>query len=172
VVIDTPRLRLRGWKESDRTPLAALYADPEVMRDYGARFERAASNLRFERYAAALARDGFSRWVVESRAGEFLGYTGVMFWSEHLLGPTSEIGWRLARSAWGHGYATEAARAALDDVFARVGLQEVLAYTQPDNVRSQAVMQRLGLRRDPSRDFSQSFEERTFRQWVWVARPA
>ena len=127
------------------------------MRDYRAPFDRTTSDLRFDRYVAALARDGFSRWVVETRQGEFLGYTGVMFWSEHPLGPTSEIGWRLVRSAWGHGYATEAARAALEDVFVRAGLNEVLAYTQPDNVRSQAVMQRLGLLRDPSRDFSQSF---------------
>ena len=87
----------------------------------------------------------------------------------HPLGPHAEIGWRLARSAWGHGYATEAARAALDDVFRRCGLTEVLAYTAPDNLRSQAVMTRLELRRDPSRDYSMPDGPRIWHGLTWVA---
>ena len=172
--IETPRLRLRSWEERDRGPLAAMYADPEVMRDYGAPFDRAASDLRFERYVAAFARDGYSRWVVESPAGDFLGYTGVMTsaYPDHPLGTHTEIGWRLVRRAWGHGYASEAARASLEDVFVRVGLKEVLAYTQPDNPSSQAVMWRLGLQRDPSRDFTVSLQGQSWRQLVWVARRA
>ena len=75
------------------------------------------------------------------------------------------------RSAWGHGYATEAARAALHDAFTRCGLTDVLAYTAPDNLRSQAVMARLGLRRDASRDFSEPVGERMWRGLVWVATP-
>jgi RimJ/RimL family protein N-acetyltransferase len=77
----------------------------------------------------------------------------------------------LVRHAWGHGYATEAARAALSDAFTRVGLTEVLAYTALDNLRSQAVMDRLQLRRDPSRDFTADYD--TVKGWrglVWVAR--
>jgi RimJ/RimL family protein N-acetyltransferase len=90
--------------------------------------------------------------------------------AEHPLGPHFEIGWRLVRRAWGHGYATEAADAALKDVFDRAGLVEVLAYTSPDNLRSQAVMARLRLRRDPARDFTADYNG--FRAWrglVWVA---
>jgi RimJ/RimL family protein N-acetyltransferase len=174
MVIDTPRLRLRSWSESDRGALAALYADPEVMRDYGEVFTREASDQRFDRYAGAFARDGYGRWLVEDLDGQFLGYTGVMTWSDrdHPLGPHSEIGWRLVRSAWGKGYATEAARAALTDVFLRIRLQEVLAYTQPDNARSQAVMTRLQLLRDPTRDYTWSRDGRTWKQLVWIARPA
>lgn len=171
--IETPRFRLRPWEERDRAPLAAMHADPEVMHDYGASLTREASDLRFERYVAAHARDGYTRWVVESRDGEFLGYTGAMRASpEHPLGVHSDLGWRLVRSAWGQGYATEAAQVALRDLFVRVGLNEVLAYTQPTNLRSQAVMQRLRLERDPSRDFTATLEGRSWQALVWVARPA
>jgi len=79
------------------------------------------------------------------------------------------IGWRLVRSAWGQGYATEAARAALLDAFTRVGLTEVLAYTSSDNTRSQSVMTRLGLERTPARDFSAPYEGRMWHGLVWVA---
>jgi RimJ/RimL family protein N-acetyltransferase len=91
----------------------------------------------------------------------------------HAIGPHIEIGWRLVRHAWGHGYATEAARAALNDAFARVGLAEVVAYTAPDNLRSQAVMTRLQLERDPSRDFTADYDSaKAWRGLVWIARHA
>ena len=101
-------------------------------------------------------RDATAAWLVETiSGGEFLGYCGVTRVREdHPIGIHDEIGWRLIRRAWGHGYATEAARAALIDLFRRVKVNEVLAYTDAQNVRSQAVMRRLGLRRDPSRDFA------------------
>jgi RimJ/RimL family protein N-acetyltransferase len=88
------------------------------------------SGQKLDRYIAAFIRYGFCRWVTEGRDGEFLGYTGIMASpAEHPLGPHFEIGWRLARRAWGHGYATEAADAALKDVFDRAGLVQVPAYT-------------------------------------------
>ena len=173
MVIDTPRTRLRRWHEADRDALAAMNAHPEVMRDLGGPIGRAMSDAKLDRYAAAFDRHGFCRWVVESREGGFLGYAGVMPAPEgHPLGRHFEIGWRLVRSAWGHGYATEAARAALHDVFRRVGLSEVIAYTAPDNVRSQGVMGRLRLQRDPSRDFTVDYDfVGTWHGLVWVARP-
>lgn len=83
--------------------------------------------------------NGYGRWLVETPSGEFLGYCGVLaVGDEHPLGTHQEIGWRLARRAWGFGFATEAAPAALIDVFRRMELQEILAYTAPDNLRSQA----------------------------------
>jgi RimJ/RimL family protein N-acetyltransferase len=108
---------------------------------------------------------------VESPAGEFLGYAGLMpLGPDHPLGPGVEIGWRLARHAWGQGYATEAAAAALQDGFGRLGFGEILAYTAPDNPRSQAVMARLDLRRDPSRDFTATYDGVAWHGLVWVAR--
>ena len=131
-----------------------MNADPEVMADLGGPIGRAESDAKLVRFAAAYGRHGFCRWAIE-RDGGFLGYAGVMpSGPDHPLGPHHEIGWRLVRAAWGGGYATEAARAALDDALTRAGLREVLAYTAPDNHRSQAVMTRLGLKRDPSRDFN------------------
>ena len=170
-MIETPRLILRRWEERDRAPFAAMNADAEVMYDLGGPIFRAASDAKFDRYAAAFDRDGYSRWVLENREGLFLGYTGVLHRSEHPIGAHDEIGWRLIRAAWGQGFATEAAKAALHDAFTRVGLKEVLSYTAPDNLRSQAVMARLRLHRDPSRDFTADFGAGDWHGWMWVARP-
>jgi RimJ/RimL family protein N-acetyltransferase len=172
-MLDTPRLRLRCWREADRDALAAMHADPEVMVDYGGPISRAASDAKLDRYAAAFHQYQICRWAVEDRAGALLGYTGIMpSRPEHPLGPHMEIGWRLVRRAWGYGYATEAAKAALADAFDRVGLKEVLAYTGPDNLRSQAVMARLRLQRDPARDFTAHNDGVSWRGFVWMARRA
>lgn len=169
MMIETIRLRLRPWTEGDRDAFAAMNADPQVMVDAPRPLSRENSDRKLDRYAASYARNGLCRWLVEGLDGEFLGYAGVMpVAEEHPLGAHYDVGWRLVRSAWGRGYATEAARAALDDVFDRAGLAEVLSYTAPDNQRSQAVMRRLGLVRDPGRDFV------TDDRWTgltWVARP-
>jgi RimJ/RimL family protein N-acetyltransferase len=172
MLIETTRLRLRAWRTTDRDGFAALNSDAEVMADEGGRIDRTASDAKLDRYAAAFDRYGFTRWVVAHRDGRFLGYAGVMpSPSGHPLGDHFEIGWRLARSAWGHGYATEAARAALDDALGRAGLVEVLAYTSAGNLRSQAVMERLRLRRDPARDFTADYgKQKGWHGLVWVAR--
>jgi RimJ/RimL family protein N-acetyltransferase len=122
----------------------------------------------------AFDRHGFCRWALESLDGSFLGYTGIMPGHEgHPLGPHFEIGWRLVRKAWGQGYATEAGKAALDDAFTRIRLTEVIAYTAPDNFRSRAVMARLGMQRDPSRDFrAHDPVVGDWRGLVWFVRPA
>ncbi|MGF6228679.1 RimJ/RimL family protein N-acetyltransferase [Inquilinus ginsengisoli] len=172
MILTTPRLRLRPWCDEDRDAFAALAADPEVMRDLGGPLDRAGSDAKLDRYRAAFDRHGFCRWAVESAAGEFLGYAGLMpLGPDHPLGPGAEIGWRLMRHAWGRGYATEAAAAALRDGFGRLGLAEILAYIAPDNLRSQAVMARLGLQRDPSRDFTATYDGVAWHGLVWVARP-
>jgi RimJ/RimL family protein N-acetyltransferase len=174
MVIDTPRTRLRCWQEADRETFAAMNAQPEVTLDLGGPISRAMSDAKLDRYVAAFNRHSFCRWAIENRAGEFLGYAGVMPADEsHPLGPHFEIGWRLMRNAWGRGYATEAARAALHDAFERVGLSEVVSYTASGNLRSQAVMKRLHLQRDPSRDFTANYEGvGIWHGLVWVGRPA
>src|SRR5438445_8292083 len=169
--IETERLRLRTWEDADRDDFAALNADPIVMGDLGGPLNRDDSDSKFDRYLEAYKSNRYGRWLVETIDGEFLGYCGVMpVRDDHPIGLHDEIGWRLIRKAWGNGYATEAARAALIDVFRRVKLLEVLAYTDAQNIRSQAVMRRLGLSRDASRDFAVCGDRLgTWRGLVWTA---
>jgi RimJ/RimL family protein N-acetyltransferase len=150
-----------------------MHADPEVMLDYGGPISRMTSDAKLHRYMAAYRQHAFCRWAVENHEGAFLGYAGIMpSRPGHPIGSHIEIGWRLVRHAWGQGYATEAARAALDDAFTRIGVAEVIAYTAPDNLRSQAVMARLRLQRDPSRDFTADYDGvGAWRGLVWVGRP-
>lgn len=142
------------------------------MRDLGGPMDRPASDAKLDRYVAAFERDGFCRWAVETEAGGFLGYVGLTVLSnDHPLAPGVDIGWRLVRHAWGKGYATEAAGAALRDGFERLALDKIVAFTSPDNQRSQAVMERLGMRRDPARDFTTRFYGPNARRGlVWLAR--
>ena len=170
-ILTTPRLTLRSWRETDRDAFAALNADPEVMSDLGGPFLRADSDAKFDRYTTTFRRHGFSRLAIEERQGAFVGYAGIMPAApDHPLGPHVEIGWRLTRAAWGKGYATEAAGAILRDAFEYLGLPEIVAYTAADNVRSQAVMERLGMQRDPLRDFSMPGRSGTWCGRVWVLR--
>ena len=156
-MIETDRLILRPWREEDRESYAALNADPEVMHDYPALPERPWVDAKFDRYSAHFREQGFGRWMLERKAdGAPLGYAGIMpVWPDHPYGTGMEIGWRLMRSAWGQGYATEAARASLADGFGRLGFDEVVAYTSETNVPSQAVMRRSGMTRASVRDFHQ-----------------
>ena len=172
-MILTDRLRLRSWRDSDRDAFAALNADPDVSRDLGGPLSRAESDAKMTRYMATFEHDGFCRWLVEDLNGQFLGYAGVMpSRPGHPLGRHFDIGWRLVRAAWGHGYATEAAKASLRDAFERVHLKEVLAYTSADNLRSQAVIRRLNMQRAASLDYCEPLGEATWRGMVWIARPS
>jgi RimJ/RimL family protein N-acetyltransferase len=173
-MIETPRLRLRRWDNIHRAAFAEMHADPEVMADLGGSIDRAESNLKFDRYCAAQREHGASRWAVEDLGGAFLGYAGVMprMSQDHPLGPHFEVGWRFVRNAWGNGYATESARVALDHAIRNVGLTEIVSYTGLDNVRSQAVMKRLGLIRRPSLDFVvPTHKGGDWHGLVWVVAP-
>ncbi|GLW12552.1 N-acetyltransferase [Microtetraspora sp. NBRC 13810] len=154
-MLSTERLLLRRWTEADREPFAALNADPRVMEFFPAPLTREESDALIDRIEAGLDADGFGWWALEVRAtGEFVGFTGLVWqrFPAHFT-PAVEVGWRLARPAWGHGYATEAARAALAHGFGEAGLAEVVSMTAAVNVRSRAVMERLGMTRDPADDF-------------------
>jgi RimJ/RimL family protein N-acetyltransferase len=151
----TPRLLMRQWGEADNAPFAALNADPEVMAHFPGTLTADESRALAYRYAARLEVDGYGIWAVEVlESGAFIGFVGLArpTW-ESAFTPCIEIGWRLGREAWGHGYATEAARAALRVAFTHVGLDEVVSFTAVGNVRSRAVMERLGMRRDVGGDF-------------------
>jgi RimJ/RimL family protein N-acetyltransferase len=150
----TDRLVLRPWRESDLEPWAALNADPEVREHLGPLLTREHSDASVARFKTEYEERGFGWWALEVRAtGEFIGFTGFDVVDETTPATGVEIGWRLARRAWGHGYATEAARAALSHGFGPLDLPEILAITAAANHRSQAVMRRLGMTRDPACDF-------------------
>jgi ribosomal-protein-alanine N-acetyltransferase len=151
--LHTDRLLLREWRDADRKPFAALNADPEVMEHFPAPLTREESDAFVDRMIARWTADGFGLWAVERASdGAFLGLTGlaVPAWAPE---PSVEVGWRFARSAWGRGYATEAAGAAVRFGFEVLGLAEIVSYTTPGNVRSRRVMERLGMTRDPAGDF-------------------
>jgi RimJ/RimL family protein N-acetyltransferase len=151
----TSRLTLRQWEEGDRVPFAELNADPLVMKHFPALLTPDQSNSLMDRCAKSLRRDGYGLWAVEIRGSEqFIGFVGLAAptW-EAPFTPCTEIGWRLARSGWGHGYATEAANAVLATAFGPLGLDEVVSFTTTGNRRSRQVMTRLGMTRDESEDF-------------------
>jgi ribosomal-protein-alanine N-acetyltransferase len=151
----TDRLLLREWRDADRAPFAAMNADPRIMEHFPKVLTRAESDLFVDRAIERWTADGFGVWVVEGQAdGLFLGFTGLAAPTfEALFTPCVEVGWRFAVDAWGQGYATEAARAALRFGFEDVGLAEVVSFTVPANTRSRAVMERLEMTRDPADDF-------------------
>jgi RimJ/RimL family protein N-acetyltransferase len=145
--IRTDRLLMRRWIESDRTPFAALNADPETMRYFPATIDRAASDAFIEVIEARFALHGYGLWALEVvETGQFIGFTGLNPMPDDVPGAGGlEVGWRLARHAWHLGYATEAAKAALDVAFGGVGLAEIWSMTAVLNEPSQAVMRRIGL---------------------------
>jgi RimJ/RimL family protein N-acetyltransferase len=151
----TARLTMRRWRRDDREPFALMNADPTVMEHFPTLLTPDETSLLIERIEADFDKHGFGLWALEVTAtGEFIGFTGLSIpgFDAHFM-PAVEIGWRLARPAWGHGYATEAARAALDFGFTQRHLPEVVSFTTPGNLRSQAVMRRLGMTHDPADDF-------------------
>ncbi len=154
--LTTPRLRLRRWHEQDRAPFAAINADAEVMRLFPAALTPTESDAQIARMESHFERHGFGLWALEhASSSELLGLTGLCFVSfDAAFTPAVEVGWRLRREAWGRGYASEAAHAALDFGFGELGLDEVVSFTSVHNQRSRAVMQRIGMQRDPAGDFA------------------
>lgn len=149
IQLETSRLRLRPWRDEDFAPFAALNADPQVMAHFPATLDRAESDVLAARCQSLIEAQGWGFWATEIKAsGDFIGFVGLHRPIAELpFSPCVEIGWRLARPFWGQGYASEAARAALSFAFNDLALAEVVAFTSLENRRSQAVMERLGMRR-------------------------
>ncbi len=153
--IQTERLLLRGWRDEDREPFAAMCADPRLMLYLTPLDDEAAIVAYLERIAAHHARHGFGFWVMEHRAsGAFAGVAGlrIVAYEAHFT-PAVEIAWRMPVAWWGRGLATEAASACLAHGFSTLMLGEIVAITAPDNLRSRALMERLGMTHDPADDF-------------------
>jgi RimJ/RimL family protein N-acetyltransferase len=155
MAITTARLRLRQLRESDLLPFAALNADPRVMEFFPGLLSREESDAAAGRIAAHFQEHGFGRWAVEVPSVDaFIGFAGLSFVNfEASFTPCVEVSWRLAFDYWGHGYATEAARAAIEDGFTRLNLPEIVTFTAVANARSRRVMEKLGMRRCEEEDF-------------------
>jgi ribosomal-protein-alanine N-acetyltransferase len=154
-ILTTARLKLRDWRDDDLPAFAALNADPEVMEFFPNTLTTEDSNAFAGRIRARIAEYNWGLWAVEVINGPaFIGFVGLSVpkFKAHFT-PCTEIGWRLARTAWGYGYATEAARAALDYGFQILGLQEILSFTSSSNTKSRHVMEKLGMTNDPADNF-------------------
>jgi RimJ/RimL family protein N-acetyltransferase len=151
----TERLLLRQWRPEDLEPFAALNADPEVMRHFPSTHTREQSETLAADLASAIDERGWGFWAVEVRDGpRFVGFVGLSEPGfEAPFTPATEVGWRLAREHWSHGYATEAARASLEFGFRELDLSEIVSMTTTGNLRSRRVMERLGMTHDPADDF-------------------
>jgi len=153
--IVTERLVLRPFTDVDRPPFAELNAHPLVVESLGESPSRAESDALVDRFSEEMAREGWGLWAVEVAGGQpFVGMVGLHRVNAALpCAPAVEVGWRFHPDHWGHGYATEAAAASLRFGFDEAQLDEIVAFTTTLNARSQAVMGRIGMVRDPSGDF-------------------
>lgn len=160
----TERLVLRAWREEDKVPFAVLNGDAEVMEFFPSTLTREQSDQMVDVLAAAWERRGYGLWAVERiDTGSFIGFVGLSSPTWHAdpltgdaeITPCVEVGWRLSRAQWGHGFAPEAALTALGFALDHVELprDEVVSFTTVANERSRRVMEKIGLRRDPARDF-------------------
>jgi RimJ/RimL family protein N-acetyltransferase len=155
VMLETPRLLLRRWRELDREPFHRMNADTRVMEFFPACLTRQESDEMIDRTETHIARHGFGLYAAELReTGDFIGFVG-MGWTpfEAHFTPCVEIGWRLDRAYWNRGLATEGARECLRHAFQTLQMAELVAMTVPANVRSRRVMEKLGMTWKPSDNF-------------------
>ena len=148
--LQTPRLTLRRWRPEDEAAMVAVNSDPAVTEFLNRIMDAAATAAFLARTQEHWAEHGFGHWAVEPRegplAGEMIGFVGVAYPSFlPELADTPELGWRLSRASWGSGYATEAAIAARDDAFGRLGVPRLISIIHPENLRSRRVAEKLGM---------------------------
>ena len=156
ITLETPRLRLRPWRETDLDSFAALNADPRVMKFFPALLTPEESDATAARIATFFEQNGYGFWALEEKGGApFMGYVGLgVPRYEMPFSPCIEIGWRLAHEFWGRGYAREAANASLDFGFGNLKLDEIVSFTATINQRSWRVMEAIGMKRSPDEDFN------------------
>jgi RimJ/RimL family protein N-acetyltransferase len=153
--LSSDRIRLRRWRDEDREAFAAMNSDARVMEFFARPLTRVESDAMVDRIEKHFGEYGFGLWAIEAPGvAPFIGFAGLT-WARFSapFTPCVEVGWRLAFEYWGYGYAIEAARLALGHGFGALALSEVVSFTSATNQRSRAVMERLGMRRDPAEDF-------------------
>ena len=149
-VYQTPRLLLRQWKDSDREPFAEMSSDSRVMEHFPSPLSRSESDAVADKIISLINERGWGFWALEEKSsGRFIGFTGLHIPIPELtFSPCVEIGWRLMFSAWGKGFASEAAAKALEVAFESIKLEEVVAFATVGNFRSHKVMERLGMKKE------------------------
>ena len=155
IVLETERLLLRRWKDSDRQPFSRLNADPRVMEFMPSRLSREESDRLVDQIESHFRKRGFGLYAVELRQDHsFIGFIGlaVPSFRAHFT-PCVEIGWRLSADYWGQGLATEGARKVMRHAFETLGLEELVSFTVPANIRSRRVMEKLGMTYQPTDEF-------------------
>jgi RimJ/RimL family protein N-acetyltransferase len=154
-LLNTQRLTLRRWQESDFAPFAAMNADPEIMQYFPAVLNAEQTKTMIEKIEASFDKKGFGLWAIEvNDTKKFVGFAGLS--EPNFVAPFTpcvEIGWRVATEFWGQGYAPEAAKEILTDAFKRLNLSEVVSFTAKANSNSIRVMRKLGMTRTPEDDF-------------------
>ena len=153
--IRTERLLLRRWRDSDRLPFQAMNADPRVMEFMPSLLSPDESDALVDRAQAHFDRHGYGSFAAELIENHsFIGFIGLSIPNfDAPFMPAVEVGWRLAFEYWGHGLATEGARAAVHYAFGELGLDNLVSFTVPENLRSRRVMEKIGLTHDPNDDF-------------------
>jgi ribosomal-protein-alanine N-acetyltransferase len=155
-ILVTERLILRRWQDSDRTPFAAMNADFRVMEYFPNLMTREESDNLIDRIEAAFTQRGFGLCAVQLKSDHrFIGFIGLSVpnFQAHFT-PCVEIGWRLAAHAWGHGFATEGARAIAAYAFDIIKLDSIVSFTAEQNLRSRRVMEKIGMTFDPAESFN------------------
>lgn len=153
--IETKRLLLRRWSTSDSEAFARINSDPAVMRYFPALYTRERSDEMMRLCNAEIDLYGFSLWAVERKdTNDLIGFVGLHNFDDDLdFCPCVEIGWRLAQSQWGNGFATEAAKECLRLGFTEFDLESIYAFTTLGNKGSRAVMHKIGMF-NTGRDFN------------------
>jgi RimJ/RimL family protein N-acetyltransferase len=156
MITETPRLIIRNWQESDAALFHHINSNEMVMEFFAIRRDRSQSDELMHWLADEISKTGYGFFALQTKDdGQAIGFAGLSMvdLEPHFPASTVEIGWRLGADHWGRGYATEAAQALLRLGFEERGLDEIVAFAVPGNRRSIAVMERLGMRHDPGRDF-------------------
>jgi RimJ/RimL family protein N-acetyltransferase len=154
-MLETDRLLLRRWKESDREAFAAINADPRVMEFFPGCLTRQESDELIERIETHFENHGFGLYAVEIKEDRALaGFIGlhVATFQAHFT-PAVEIGWRIAEPYWNKGIATEGSREVIQFAFERLRLDALVSFTVPENLASRRLMEKLGMTRNPAEDF-------------------
>jgi len=154
-MLETERLLLRRWQDSDREPFAAINADPRVMEFFPGLLTREESDQLIDSIESHFDNRGFGLFATELKAEHALiGFIGlhVATFQAHFT-PCVEIGWRIAAPYWGKGLATEGSREVIRYAFEWLRLESLVSFTAPENLASRRLMEKLGMTHDPAEDF-------------------